>query len=76
MLFDVYVSLLPAQRQTVRVEAGCTRQAILAAMHTPEVDKAMAAAGQVSLIVSAFRAKVGSGERQDRAAGEGLKLSA
>jgi hypothetical protein len=45
-------------------------------MHTPEVDKAMAAAGQVSLIVSAFRAKVGSGERQDRAAGEGLKLSA
>jgi hypothetical protein len=78
MLFDVYVSLLPAQRQTVRVEAGCTRQAILAAMHTPEVDKAMAAAGQVSLIVSAFRAvpKAESGKQKAERAGEGLRLSA
>lgn len=76
MLFDVYVSLLPAQRQTVRVEAGCPRAAILAALELPEVAKLLVGVGETSLIVSAFRAKVGSAERQDRAAGEGLKLSA
>jgi hypothetical protein len=78
MLFEVYVSLLPAQRQTVRVEAGCTREAILAAMELPEVAKLLVGVGETSLIVSAFKAvaKVGSGKRQDRAAGEGLRLSA
>ena len=77
MLFDVYVSLLLAQRQTVRVEAGCTREAILAAMELPVVAKLLVGVGQTSLIVSAFKAvaKVGSGKQKAERAGEGLRLS-
>ena len=78
MLFDVHVSLLPAQRQTVRVEAGCTREAILAAMELPEVAKLLVGVGQTSLIVSAFKAvtKAESGKLKAERAGEGLRLSA
>lgn len=53
--FDVFVSLLPKQRQTVRVYAECTRDAILAAMELPEVARLLVGVGQASLIVSAFR---------------------
>jgi len=65
--FDVFISLLPKQRQTVRVHAECTRAAILAALDLPEVAKLMVGVGQASLIVSAFRV-VPRGEQRQRLA--------